>query len=235
VTARAIRRGGELLKEIEPQPGKRTDLEPDDGAVTRSRAATDAGISQRQSVTALRVASIPEDEFERQVESNTPPTFTAPAEQGTPPNVAQLVPIAIAAARLGVSEKTLRNWLGAGAPQAVRGGRGRGRKAMLDSNAIKAWRAARNGSGGETNTAALEVIAAEVPDILATALWDAFLFVESTTISRRTLAGVLLVAGTKAAIDIRTRIARHAPTVVPEHIGEPEEIGKLARYLKPDQ
>jgi hypothetical protein len=76
IKARAIRRLGVLLKEIEPQPGKRTDLQPADGAVTRSQAATDAGISERQRVTALRVASVPEDDFERQVESDTPPTIT---------------------------------------------------------------------------------------------------------------------------------------------------------------
>lgn len=85
IQARAIRRCGELLKQIEPQPGKRTDIEPDDGTVTRSRAASDAGLSERQKVTALRVASVSADEFERQVESESPPTVTALAEQGKKP------------------------------------------------------------------------------------------------------------------------------------------------------
>jgi len=39
IRARAIRRAGELLKMIEPQPGKRTDVEPCGGAPTRLEVA----------------------------------------------------------------------------------------------------------------------------------------------------------------------------------------------------
>lgn len=56
IQARAIRRCGELLKQVDPQPGKRTDLQPHDGAVTRLQAATDAVLTERQRVTAVRVA-----------------------------------------------------------------------------------------------------------------------------------------------------------------------------------
>lgn len=79
---RAIRRAGELLKQIEPQSGKRTDIEPSGGAPTRSQVAQDAGMSRDQMHTALRVANVPEADFERQVESDTPPTVTKLAEQG---------------------------------------------------------------------------------------------------------------------------------------------------------
>ena len=79
---RAIRRAGELLKQIEAQPGKRTDIEPSGGAPTRLQVAHDAGMSRDQMHTALRVANVPADEFERQVESATPPTVTKLAEQG---------------------------------------------------------------------------------------------------------------------------------------------------------
>lgn len=82
---RAIRRAGELLQQIEGRPGKRTDLEPGGDAPTRSQAATDAGMSRDQMHTALRVANVPADEFERQVEGPTPPTVTALARQGTKP------------------------------------------------------------------------------------------------------------------------------------------------------
>jgi hypothetical protein len=51
---RAIRRMGELLKQIEPAHGARTDLGP---VTTRGSIATDAGISPRQSKQALRVAN----------------------------------------------------------------------------------------------------------------------------------------------------------------------------------
>ncbi len=79
IQARAIRRCGELLKQIEPANGANQNIR--DGAdrkVTRSSAATDAGLSERQKVTALRVASIPDEDFESQVESDSPPTITAP-------------------------------------------------------------------------------------------------------------------------------------------------------------
>lgn len=62
IQARAIRRCGELLKQIEPAPGARTDIEPRDGTVqglTRTEAARDAGLSERQQKTALRVATVP--------------------------------------------------------------------------------------------------------------------------------------------------------------------------------
>ena len=85
---RAIRRAGELLKQIEPQSGKRTDIEPSDGGdsrLTRTEAARKAGMSERQQVTAIRVANVPAADFEKQVESPNPPTVTKLAEQGKKP------------------------------------------------------------------------------------------------------------------------------------------------------
>lgn len=61
------------------------DIEPRDGAdprLTREKVATQAGLSERQRKTAIRVASVPEQEFVRQVESESPPTVTQLAEQG---------------------------------------------------------------------------------------------------------------------------------------------------------
>lgn len=84
IQARAIRRCGELLKLIDrPEHGGRPAKNPDGtDTVSRSQAARDAGLSERQKVTALRVASVPEESFEPQVESENPPTVTALAEQG---------------------------------------------------------------------------------------------------------------------------------------------------------
>ncbi len=72
IQARAIRRCGELLKQVEAGQGSRTDRLHDatDIKLTRTIAATQAGLSERQKVTALRVASIPQPEFEREVESD---------------------------------------------------------------------------------------------------------------------------------------------------------------------
>ena len=58
IQARAIRRCGELLKQVETGQGVRTDLLHDaaDMKLTRTEAATQAGLSERQKVTALLVA-----------------------------------------------------------------------------------------------------------------------------------------------------------------------------------
>lgn len=69
---RAIRRAGELLQQIEPKRGANQNI-PDGSdrkVFTRTDAARDAGMSQRQQVTALRIAAIPQEEFDRQVDSN---------------------------------------------------------------------------------------------------------------------------------------------------------------------
>ena len=84
IKARAIRRAGELLREFDGQ-GKRTDLElttGDHGKSQREAAAT-AGLSEHQQLQAVRVANIPEPQFEAAVESEHPPTITALAELGT--------------------------------------------------------------------------------------------------------------------------------------------------------
>lgn len=83
IKARAIRRGGELLKQVEPAKNQ-YDASARVGALpsTRTAAAESAGLSEHQRKTMLRVASVPEGDFERQVESENPPTITALAEQG---------------------------------------------------------------------------------------------------------------------------------------------------------
>ena len=83
IKARAIRRCGELLKAIEkgrggqPSHSTRAGTDP-----SRSRAARDAGLSERQRKDALRVASIPRKDFEAAVDSESPPTITELSEAG---------------------------------------------------------------------------------------------------------------------------------------------------------
>lgn len=86
---RAIRRAGELLQQIEPNKGGRpaetsrgtpTSFQP-----TRKAAAEEAGLSRDQMNTALRVANVPQADFDRQVDGPNPPTVTALAKQGTTP------------------------------------------------------------------------------------------------------------------------------------------------------
>lgn len=84
IQARAIRRCGELLGEIPDTNRGRPKLIPDgtDRNITRTEAATDAGLSERQKVTALRVANVPAQEFEKAVESEAPPTGTRGSKSG---------------------------------------------------------------------------------------------------------------------------------------------------------
>ena len=87
IQARAIRRCGELLRQIEPSKGGYAPLFDANTAagtsITRSQAAEDAGLSKRQKNTALRVANVPEQQFNESVESESPPTVTKLAEMGT--------------------------------------------------------------------------------------------------------------------------------------------------------
>jgi len=86
IKARAIRRAGELLKQIQPAKNQH-DASARAGALPSSRteAATDAGLSSHQTKQALRTASVPAEEIEKLVESETPPTVTKLAEMGTKP------------------------------------------------------------------------------------------------------------------------------------------------------
>lgn len=84
IQARAIRRCGDLLAAIEPARGANQNIQ--EGArpnVTRETVATEAGLSEHQRKTALRVSNIPADEFEAAVESEQPPTVTELAKRGT--------------------------------------------------------------------------------------------------------------------------------------------------------
>lgn len=83
IRARAVRRCGELLKEVAPaknqhQASARTGV----GTSSRSQAAEQAGLSKRQKATALQVANVPAEEFESSIESDHPLTITALADLG---------------------------------------------------------------------------------------------------------------------------------------------------------
>jgi len=86
IRARATRRAGELLKQIEPQRGgdrgnQYCQREGDHPLPTRKQAAADAGLSEFQAKTAQRLANVPEDDFEDMVESGA--TVTEIAKAGT--------------------------------------------------------------------------------------------------------------------------------------------------------
>jgi hypothetical protein len=84
IQARAVRRIGELIKLVPSAQGQRNELKG--GAPPKSprqQAAADAGLSNDQVKTAQRVAAVPREAFERQVEATNPPSVTELARQGT--------------------------------------------------------------------------------------------------------------------------------------------------------
>jgi len=85
IQARAQRRLGELLKQFPSAQGANLTAAGRDGAVpiSRTSVATDAGVSERQRKTALRIASVPEPDFEAAIRSDAPPTITELAARGT--------------------------------------------------------------------------------------------------------------------------------------------------------
>lgn len=80
IRARATRRAGELLKQVDARGGDQSEK---DGTVRfgRQDAAADAGLSDRQAKTAVRLANVPDDTFEEMVEAGA--TITAIAQIGT--------------------------------------------------------------------------------------------------------------------------------------------------------
>jgi hypothetical protein len=87
IKARAITRCGELLKAIQPNPGGRPPNTREGAlpSLTREQAAEDAGLSEHQRKTALRVANVDPEVREALIESNNPPTITELAEMGKKP------------------------------------------------------------------------------------------------------------------------------------------------------
>jgi hypothetical protein len=74
----------------------------------RGKAAKDADLSPKQAKTALRIANVPDDNFERQVESDDPPTVGQLAEQGTKKRPTQNEPAAVWAYRSARRRATVR-------------------------------------------------------------------------------------------------------------------------------
>lgn len=83
IRARAIKRCGELLKRIKASKGGRpSKTRGSTPPSSRAQAARDADLTRDQKRTALRVAAVPDDEFEALVESDDPPTVIELAERG---------------------------------------------------------------------------------------------------------------------------------------------------------
>jgi hypothetical protein len=96
IQVRAMRRCGELLKEIPDKAhgggqNKRGGPAPAPLASQRAKAAAEAGMSGRQVKDVMRVGRIPSEEFEQLVESDDPPSVAEFVEIGTRKKVEPLV------------------------------------------------------------------------------------------------------------------------------------------------
>lgn len=129
--------------------------------------------------------------------------------------------IARTAHELGISPRQVRRDIRAGAPVAQRGARGRGRQTLLDVAALAAWRRCR---GGEHATDRLRVIASEVPEIVAGAIYDAFAQIEGS--HKRRCAGALAAAWYLACNAILDRLRVDCPEIA-EISTLPEKIDRL--------
>lgn len=86
IKARAVRRAGELLQQIEPAANRHGNSSGMGGHTSsRADAARDAGMSKHQQMQATRIASVPEKQFEREVEAEKPATLSQLAQQGIKP------------------------------------------------------------------------------------------------------------------------------------------------------
>jgi len=92
IRARAIRRCGELLRAIKrpEQGGRPTKNGGGSAPVSRAQAGRDAGLSRDQRRDAIRVARVPEADFEAAVESDDPPTVTRLLEERRPKPIVDL-------------------------------------------------------------------------------------------------------------------------------------------------
>lgn len=126
------------------------------------------------------------------------------------PTMGVPVTISVAARALGVSVRALRRDLAAGAPVLRCGARGRGRAALLDVDAVAAWRRSQlpvdSREGGDDR---LLVLASEIPELIATVMHEAFAKVEGP--HKRLVAGVLVGVGYLAITALLDRIRRDAP------------------------
>jgi hypothetical protein len=130
------------------------------------------------------------------------------------------LPLADAARELGIGESTLRRWLAAGAPAARRGGRGRGRRTLIDPEAVRAWR--RQGSADRADLA--RILAGELPELVGNACAEAYRIApDKRNGAWIAVAGWQMMIGT-----ITDRLRAHDPDL-PEINVIPESIERLRK------
>jgi hypothetical protein len=124
IRSRAIKRAGQLLKQYDGRGAHRRTLGAQGSiALTQREAAAAAGMSEHQQLQAVQIASVPEDQFDTQVESNEPPTLTELADQGKKPAPPKEAPPGFAEATQFIGNlERLQKFLSDKPPDLIAGG-----------------------------------------------------------------------------------------------------------------
>jgi hypothetical protein len=85
IKARAVRRAGELARQVMQPVGRPSDNFEGNHNISRAEVKDQSGFSDHQLTQATRIAAIPQQDFEAQVDGDTPPTLSALAQQGIKP------------------------------------------------------------------------------------------------------------------------------------------------------
>lgn len=131
------------------------------------------------------------------------------------------VPISEAAIELEVPPGTLRRWVREGLPVVRRGRPGRGHSTLIDVNAARAWR------DGENCEDMVVTLAAEIPELMASAIWDVHKL--SNGPHHGQVANALAAAWYSATTKLLDRLKDDAPEV-PEIETLPEKIERLRAF-----
>jgi hypothetical protein len=131
------------------------------------------------------------------------------------------LPLPAAAHELGVAPRTLARWLAAGAPAVRRGRRGRGGRALVDVAAVRAWRASCEAAAHPD----LEALAAELPELVADAVLEAFRQTEGP--HKRATAGALAGAWLLIVYALLDRLRRDVP-----HLADPDTLPRQIGHLR---
>jgi hypothetical protein len=88
IRARAVKQCGRLIEAIEPKGGisGKGKSSTGGGTTSKRKKANGAGLTKHQQDQAVNVARVPDDEFERQIESDKPPSIKDLAKQGVQPH-----------------------------------------------------------------------------------------------------------------------------------------------------
>jgi len=140
------------------------------------------------------------------------------------PNAA--VTLAQAATELGISRRQLERDVRNGAPVAKHGRRGAGHTTLVYTDAVRAWRGARDSS---TDGPCLLAFASEIPEIIAAAAHETFLAM--TGPHKRATAAALAEFWYRASCALADRLRTNNPDV-PEVVSIPDKIDTLRRISR---